>query len=60
MEEDSTANLSKELAMITTVLLVAALIMFLIGLLEHPTISATRCLCLGLALLTLAMILSGR
>lgn len=39
------------------ILIVAALIVFLVGLLEHPTVSASRCICLGLALLTLAQIL---
>lgn len=42
--------------MISTGILVGALIVFLIGLLDHPTVNATRCICLGLALLVLAQL----
>lgn len=41
----------------TALLLIIAFVMFLVGLLDHPTVSATRCICLGLALVTLATIL---
>lgn len=35
-------------------LLIIAFVVFLVGLLDWPPVSATRCICLGLALLTLA------
>ena len=38
-------------------LLVIAFVVFLIGLLDHPRVSATRCICLGLALVVLAQII---
>lgn len=46
--------------MIATILLVAALVIFLIGLLDHPTVNATRCICLGLALVVLAQLVGTR
>lgn len=41
----------------SAMLLIVAFIVFLVGLLDHPTVSATRCICLGLALLALAQIM---
>lgn len=38
-------------------LLVIAFVVFLVGLLDHPQISAVRCICLGLALMALAQII---
>lgn len=35
-------------------LLIIAFVVFLVGLLDYPPVSATRCICLGLALVTLA------
>jgi len=42
------------------ILLVIALVAFLIGLLDHPTVSTTRCIALGLALVVLAQLIGGR
>jgi len=45
--------------MITTVLSVAALVCFIVALIDRPPMTATRCVALGLALLTLAQLLGG-
>jgi len=45
--------------MITPVLSVAALICFIVALVDRPPMTATRCVALGLALLTLAQLLAG-
>ena len=46
--------------MIATGLLIAALVIFLVGLLDHPTVNASRCICLGLALVVLAQLVGVR
>ena len=46
--------------MISTILLVGALIVLLIGLIDHPSASTARMVALGLALIVLAQLLSGR
>lgn len=51
---------TKERAMIATGLLIAALVICLLGLLDHPTVNATRCLCLALALIVLAQLVGTR
>jgi hypothetical protein len=45
--------------MITTVLLVSALVCFLLALLELPQVSSNRCIALGLALVVLAQLLGA-
>ena len=39
-------------------LYVVAFVVFIVALLDHPVVSATRCIALGLALVTLAQIIS--
>lgn len=46
--------------MVSTVLLVAALIAFVVGLIDHPPVTTSRMIALGLALVVLAQLLSGR
>lgn len=46
--------------MISTGLLVGALIVFLLGMIDYPPINSSRCICLGLALITLAQLVGGR
>jgi len=41
-------------------LLIMAFVVFIIGLLDYPPASTTRCISLGLALVTLAEIIGGR
>lgn len=41
-------------------LLVMAFVVFIIGLLDWPPASTTRCIALGLALITLAQLIGGR
>lgn len=38
-------------------LYVIAFVVFLVGLLDYPPANATRCVCLGLALVTLAQVI---
>ena len=45
---------------IQMILLVLALVAFLVGLLDHPTVSTTRCIALGLALVVLAQLVGTR
>lgn len=40
-------------------LYVLAFVVFIVGLLDYPPVSALRCPCLGLALLTLAKLIGG-
>ena len=45
---------------IQAVLLIIALVSFLLALIDVPPVSSTRCIALGLALLTLAQLIGGR
>lgn len=38
-------------------LLVMAFVAFVVGMFDYPPVNATRCICLGLALITLAQII---
>jgi hypothetical protein len=41
-------------------LLVMAFVAFIVGLADYPPVTTTRCIALGLALLTLAQLIGGR
>lgn len=46
--------------MARTILLILALVCFLVGVLEWPPLSSTRCISMGLFLLTLAELIGAR
>jgi hypothetical protein len=44
----------------STLLLIMAFVAFVVGLADYPPVTTTRCISLGLALITLAQLVGGR